>query len=85
MQYLNSSVRENAAKIIREFSLKEKNLKHCWDLLCERFENKRLLALSQINKIFSTRIAKRLDSDSVYDFEIRTTAKTKVVIDFREW
>ena len=81
---MHFSVRGNAAKIIRGFSLKEENLKHCWDLLCKRFQNKRHLALSQINKIFSTRIAKRLDSDSVYDFEIRTTAKTKVVIDFRE-
>ena len=33
LQYLHSSTRGNAAKIICEFSLKEANLKHCSDLL----------------------------------------------------
>ena len=58
LQYLHFPVRGNAAKIILGFCLKEENLKHCWDLLCERFQNKTLLALSQINKIFCARIAK---------------------------
>ncbi|GFW03090.1 DUF1758 domain-containing protein [Trichonephila clavipes] len=46
-----------AAKLIRGFAITVDNLKNCWDILRSRYENKRQLALSQINKLFSIKIS----------------------------
>ncbi|GFX08687.1 hypothetical protein TNCV_62141 [Trichonephila clavipes] len=48
-----ASVRGDAAKLIRDFAITVDYLKNCWDILCSRYEKKRQLALSQINKLFS--------------------------------
>ncbi|GFW47451.1 integrase catalytic domain-containing protein [Trichonephila clavipes] len=53
---IHASVRGDAAKLIRGFAITVDNLKNCWDILCSRYENKRQLALSQINKLFSIKI-----------------------------
>ncbi|GFV91655.1 integrase catalytic domain-containing protein [Trichonephila clavipes] len=58
LQYLQASVRGDAAKLIRGFAITVDNLKNCWDILCSRYENKRQLALSQINKLFSIKISR---------------------------
>ncbi|GFW21752.1 integrase_H2C2 domain-containing protein [Trichonephila clavipes] len=58
LQYLFASVKGNAAKLIRGFAIKKENLKNCWELLCERYENKNQLANCQINKLFSIRTNK---------------------------
>ncbi|XP_054713437.1 uncharacterized protein LOC129222899 [Uloborus diversus] len=58
LQYLQTAVRGSAAKLIRGFSLQGENLKNCWDILCQRFENKRILALAQINNLFLSKITK---------------------------
>ncbi|GFV49325.1 DUF1758 domain-containing protein [Trichonephila clavipes] len=58
LQYLQASVRGYAAKLIRGFAITVDTLKNCWDILCSRYENKRQLALSQINKIFSIKISR---------------------------
>ncbi|GFU64694.1 DUF1758 domain-containing protein [Trichonephila clavipes] len=58
LQYLLASVRGDAAKLIRGFAITVDNLKNCWDILCSRYENKRQLALSQINKLFSIKISR---------------------------
>ncbi|GFX76232.1 gag-pol protein [Trichonephila clavipes] len=52
LQYLQASVCGDEAKIIRGFAITVDKLKNCWDKLCSPFENKRHLALSQINKVF---------------------------------
>ncbi|GFX73511.1 putative bel15-i ag [Trichonephila clavipes] len=52
-----ASIRGDAAKLIRGFAITVDNLKNCWDILCSRYENKRQLALSQINKLFSIKIS----------------------------
>ncbi|KAF8778407.1 hypothetical protein HNY73_015131 [Argiope bruennichi] len=44
LQYLFASTKVNAAKLIRGFTIREENLKYCWELLCKRFENKSQLA-----------------------------------------
>lgn len=67
LQYLQSSVRGNASKLIRGFAIQEQNLKNCWEILCQRYENKRQLALCQINKIFSVRISKANNSKMLLD------------------
>ncbi|GFU13914.1 uncharacterized protein TNCV_940881 [Trichonephila clavipes] len=58
LQYLQASVRGDAAKLIRGFAITVDNLKNCWDILCSRYENKRQLALSHINKLFSIKISR---------------------------
>ncbi|GFW02579.1 DUF1758 domain-containing protein [Trichonephila clavipes] len=58
LQYLHASVRGDATKLIRGFAITVDNLKNCWDILCSRYENKRQLALSQINKLFSIKISR---------------------------
>ncbi|GFV76567.1 jerky-like protein [Trichonephila clavipes] len=57
LEYRQASVRGDAAKLIRDFAITVDNLKNCWDILCSRYENKRQLALSQINKLFSITIS----------------------------
>ena len=46
LQYLQMCVKGTALKLIRRFSLKEENLTHSWQILCNRFDNKRQLALT---------------------------------------
>ncbi|GFT97534.1 retrovirus-related Pol polyprotein from transposon 17.6 [Trichonephila clavipes] len=58
LQYLQASVRGDAAKLIRGFAITVDNLKNCWDILCSRYENKRQLDLRQINKLFSIKISR---------------------------
>ncbi|GFT23624.1 integrase catalytic domain-containing protein [Trichonephila clavipes] len=58
LQYLQASVRGDAAKLIPDFAITVNNLKNSWDILCSRYENKRQLALSQINKLFSIKISR---------------------------
>ncbi|GFT52333.1 uncharacterized protein LOC113471553 [Trichonephila clavipes] len=58
LQYLQVSIRGDAAKLIRGFAITVDNLKNCWDILCSRYENKRQLTLSQINKLFSIKISR---------------------------
>ncbi|GFT02571.1 uncharacterized protein TNCV_1487741 [Trichonephila clavipes] len=58
LQYLQASVRGDAAKLIGGFAITVDNLKNCWDILCSRYENKQQLALSQINKLFSIKISR---------------------------
>ncbi|GFS75873.1 DUF1758 domain-containing protein [Trichonephila clavipes] len=58
LQYLQASVRGDAAKLIRGFAITVDNLKNCWDILCSRYENNRQLALNQINKLFSIKISR---------------------------
>lgn len=67
LQYLHSAVRGNASKLIRGFALREENLKNCWEILCERYENKRQLAICQINKIFNTKIVKANNSKTLLE------------------
>ncbi|GFV77150.1 uncharacterized protein TNCV_1771621 [Trichonephila clavipes] len=58
LQYLQASVRGDAAKLIRGFAITVDNLKNSWNILCSRYENKGQLALSQINKLFSIKISR---------------------------
>ncbi|GFS87440.1 uncharacterized protein TNCV_207581 [Trichonephila clavipes] len=53
-----ASVRGDAAKLIRGFAITVDNRKNCWDVPFSRYENKRQLALSQINKLFSIKISR---------------------------
>ncbi|UYV72361.1 hypothetical protein LAZ67_9002779, partial [Cordylochernes scorpioides] len=66
-QYLNASVKGPAEKLIRGFPISDKNYQQAWDTLCNRFNNKRELAFSQINKIFSIRPLKSISAGSLYE------------------
>ncbi|GFT18017.1 DUF1758 domain-containing protein [Trichonephila clavipes] len=67
LQYLFASVKGNAAKLIRGFAIKKENLKNCWELLCERYENKNQLANYQINKLFSIRTNKANSAKQLFE------------------
>ncbi|GFX24701.1 DUF1758 domain-containing protein [Trichonephila clavipes] len=67
LQYLFASVKGNAVKLIRGFAIKKENLKNCWELLCERYENKNQLANCQINKLFSIRTNKANSAKQLYE------------------
>ncbi|GFX53934.1 DUF1758 domain-containing protein [Trichonephila clavipes] len=67
LQYLFTSVKGNAAKLIRGFAIKKENLKNCWELLCERYENKNQLANCQINKLFSIRTNKANSAKQLFE------------------
>ncbi|GFW98843.1 uncharacterized protein TNCV_2838041 [Trichonephila clavipes] len=67
LQYLFASVKGNAAKLIRGFAIKKENLKNCWELLCERYENKNQLANCQINKLFSIRTNKANSAKQLFE------------------
>ncbi|UYV77539.1 hypothetical protein LAZ67_15001420 [Cordylochernes scorpioides] len=66
-QYLNASVKGPAEKLIRGFPISDKNYQQAWDTLCNRFNNRRELAFSQINKIFSIRPLKSITTGSLYE------------------
>ncbi|UYV81938.1 hypothetical protein LAZ67_21000194, partial [Cordylochernes scorpioides] len=66
-QYLNASVKGPAEKLIRGFPITDKNYQQAWDTLCNRFNNRRELAFSQINKIFSIRPLKSISAGSLYE------------------
>ncbi|UYV65608.1 hypothetical protein LAZ67_3004846 [Cordylochernes scorpioides] len=66
-QYLNASVKGPAEKLIRGFPISDRNYQQAWDTLCNRFNNRRELAFSQINKIFSIRPLKSISTGSLYD------------------
>ncbi|UYV68403.1 hypothetical protein LAZ67_5004220 [Cordylochernes scorpioides] len=66
-QYLNASVKGPAEKLIRGFPISDKNYQQAWDTLCNRFNNRRELAFSQINKIFSIRPLKSISTGSLYE------------------
>ncbi|GFT07504.1 DUF1758 domain-containing protein [Trichonephila clavipes] len=67
LQYLFAPVKGNAAKLIRGFAIKKENLKNCWELLCERYENKNQLANCQINKLFSIRTNKANSAKQLFE------------------
>ncbi|KAF8785882.1 hypothetical protein HNY73_011379 [Argiope bruennichi] len=67
LQYLFASTKGNAAKLIRGFAIREENLKNCWELLCERFENKSQLANCQINKLFNLKIQNANSSKLLFE------------------
>ncbi|GFV07254.1 uncharacterized protein TNCV_1312521 [Trichonephila clavipes] len=67
LQYLFASVKGNAAELIRGFAIKKENLKNCWELLCERYENKNQLANCQINKLFSIRTNKANSAKQLFE------------------
>ncbi|GFX01657.1 DUF1758 domain-containing protein [Trichonephila clavipes] len=67
LQYLFASVKGNTAKLIRGFAIKKENFKNCWELLCERYENKNQLANCQINKLFSIRRNKANSAKQLFE------------------
>ena len=62
LQYLQTCIKGTALKLIRGFLLKEENLTHSWQILCNHFDNKKQLASTQINKIFLLKVNKDKDS-----------------------
>ncbi|XP_071579669.1 uncharacterized protein [Temnothorax nylanderi] len=55
MHYLRTSLTGEAAQLISNLPVAEDSFASAWDLLVERFENKRLLISSQVDRLFGIR------------------------------
>ncbi|CAL1272539.1 unnamed protein product [Larinioides sclopetarius] len=67
LQYLFACVKGNAAKLIRGFAVCEDNLKNCWEILCERYENKTLLVNCYIHKLFNLKMQRANSSSQLFE------------------
>lgn len=54
--YLRASLQGNAALIIKNIDFKGEHYKHAWDLLCERYNNNRILVNNHIQALFDIEI-----------------------------
>ncbi|UYV82520.1 PWP1 [Cordylochernes scorpioides] len=58
LQYLHSSLKGDAARIIKGFPITENNYNQAWKTLIERYDNKREIIFSQLDKIFKIKLYK---------------------------
>ncbi|UYV67050.1 hypothetical protein LAZ67_4003762, partial [Cordylochernes scorpioides] len=68
LQYLNSAVKGEAARLIRGFPLLNENYGQAWSTLLSRFDNPRELAYAQVSKIFSLRAIKNPSAKCLHEF-----------------
>ncbi|UYV84304.1 hypothetical protein LAZ67_X001786, partial [Cordylochernes scorpioides] len=67
LQYLHSSLKGDAARIIKGFPITENNYKQAWKTLVERYDNKREIIFSQLDKIFKIKLYKISTSKAIYE------------------
>lgn len=58
MQYLKSNISGEASRIIAHMTISEANYETAWELLCSRYENKRLLVASSVETLMSQKEVK---------------------------
>ncbi|UYV84916.1 hypothetical protein LAZ67_X003999, partial [Cordylochernes scorpioides] len=68
LQYLNSAVKGEAARLIRGFPLLSENYGQAWSTLLSRYDNPRELAYAQVSKIFSLRAIKNPSAKCLHEF-----------------
>ncbi|UYV80197.1 hypothetical protein LAZ67_18001986 [Cordylochernes scorpioides] len=68
LQYLNSAVKGEAARLIRGFPLLSENYGQAWNTLLSRYDNPRELAYAQVSKIFSLRAIKNPSAKCLHEF-----------------
>ncbi|UYV66842.1 hypothetical protein LAZ67_4003054 [Cordylochernes scorpioides] len=67
LQYLHSSLKGDAARIIKGFPITENNYNQAWKTLIERYDNKREIIFSQLDKIFKIKLYKKSTSKAMYE------------------
>ncbi|UYV81292.1 hypothetical protein LAZ67_20000677 [Cordylochernes scorpioides] len=67
LQYLHSSLKGDAARIIKGFPITENNYTQAWKTLVERYDNKREIIFSQLDKIFKIKLYKISTSKAIYE------------------
>ncbi|UYV63214.1 hypothetical protein LAZ67_2003462 [Cordylochernes scorpioides] len=67
LQYLHSSLKGDAARIIKGFPITENNYNQAWKTLIERYDNKREIIFSQLDKIFKIKLYKISTSKAIYE------------------
>ncbi|UYV79195.1 hypothetical protein LAZ67_17001458 [Cordylochernes scorpioides] len=60
LQYLHYSLKGDAACIIKDFPITENNYHQAWKTLIERYDNKREIIFSQLDKIFKSNYIRSL-------------------------
>ncbi|UYV80569.1 hypothetical protein LAZ67_19000737 [Cordylochernes scorpioides] len=68
LQYSNSAVKGEAARLIRGFPLLSENYGQAWNTLLSRYDNPRELAYAQVSKIFSLRAIKNPSAKCLHEF-----------------
>ncbi|UYV61591.1 hypothetical protein LAZ67_1005452 [Cordylochernes scorpioides] len=68
LQYLNSAVKGEAARLIRGFPLLSENYGQAWSTLLSRYDNPRELAYAQVSKIFSLRAIRNPSAKCLHEF-----------------
>lgn len=58
LQYLKSSLSGQAAQLIIALEISEKNYKVAWEILCDRYDNKKVLINNHIKAIFNLNVIK---------------------------
>ncbi|UYV79842.1 hypothetical protein LAZ67_18000896, partial [Cordylochernes scorpioides] len=67
LQYLHSSLKGDAARIIKGFPITKNNYNQAWKTLIERYDNKREIIFSQLDKIFKIKLYKISTSKAMYE------------------
>ncbi|UYV77376.1 hypothetical protein LAZ67_15000774, partial [Cordylochernes scorpioides] len=67
LKYLHSSLKGDAARIIKGFPITENNYQQAWKTLIERYDNKREIIFSQLDKIFKIKLYKISTSKAMYE------------------
>ncbi|UYV83626.1 hypothetical protein LAZ67_23001768 [Cordylochernes scorpioides] len=68
LQYLNSAVKGEAARLIRGFPLLSENYGQALNTLLSRYDNPRELAYAQVSKFFSLRAIKNPSAKCLHEF-----------------
>lgn len=58
MHYLKTSLQGQAAQLIRSLEITESNYKIAWKMICDRFQNKKLLINNHVKALFNLPIVK---------------------------
>ncbi|UYV79200.1 hypothetical protein LAZ67_17001487 [Cordylochernes scorpioides] len=67
LQYLNSALKENAARLIRAFNISDENYPIAWQTLVNRFDKKSELAFKQIQNLYDLKNVKQESTKDLLD------------------
>lgn len=80
MHYLNTSLSGEAAQLISNLSVSEENFAFAWKNLTARYENKRFIVYSQLDKLYNMKSVK---SSSARSFSTFSTIATECLTSLR--
>lgn len=67
LQYLLSTLKGSAAKLVKGFSITSTNYQNVWSTLCDRYDDCKELTFAHLEKIFSIKPLKTINSKTLLD------------------